>query len=120
MPSSPIIEADAERIGQVIRNLLNNAMTHTPAGGEIIVTAATSASDVQVSVRDTGVGIATEHLPYIFERFFRTDRSRTRATGGAGLGLTIVKQLVQGHGGRVWAESTPGVGSVFTFTLPVV
>lgn len=118
-PNLPVIEADAERIGQVIRNLLNNAIRYTPAGGSITVTATSTGSEVQVSVRDTGVGIAAEHLPYIFERFFRTDRARARATGGAGLGLTIVKQLVQGHGGRVWAESTLGVGSVFTFTLPV-
>jgi signal transduction histidine kinase len=72
-----------------------------------------------VSVRDTGIGIAPEHLPYVFERFYRADKSRARATGGAGVGLTIVKQLVEAHGGRVWAESTPGSGAMLGFTLPV-
>lgn len=115
----PPIEVDPERIGQVIRNLLNNAMRHTPAGGRISITAAAAASEILVEVRDTGTGIASEHLPYIFERFFRADRSRNRATGGAGLGLTIVKQLVKAHGGRIWAESTKGLGTVFTFTLPI-
>jgi signal transduction histidine kinase len=114
----PLVVADAERVGQVLRNLLNNARTHTPHGGAISVTARPIDSAVAVSVRDSGIGIAAEHLPSIFERFFRADHSRTRATGGAGLGLTIVRQLVEAHGGRVWAESTPGVGSVFTFTLP--
>ncbi len=69
---------------------------------------------------DNGAGIAAEHLPLIFERFFRADPARARATGGAGLGLTIVKQLVEAHGGRVWAESAPGAGATFTFTLPAV
>lgn len=115
----PSVEVDPERIGQVIRNLLNNAMRHTPAGGTISITAAAAESEILVEVRDTGVGIAPEHLPYIFERFFRADHSRNRATGGAGLGLTIVKQLVKAHGGRIWAESTQGLGSVFTFALPI-
>jgi signal transduction histidine kinase len=74
---------------------------------------------VAVRVRDNGAGIAAEHLPLIFERFFRADPARARATGGAGLGLTIVKQLVEAHGGRVWAASVPGAGATFTFTLPV-
>ncbi|HEY0734604.1 MAG TPA: ATP-binding protein [Herpetosiphonaceae bacterium] len=115
----PPIEVDPERIGQVIRNLLNNAMRHTPAGGKISISAAAADSEILVEVRDTGSGIAPEHLPYIFERFFRADRSRNRATGGAGLGLTIVKQLVKAHGGRIWAESTRGLGTVFTFALPI-
>ncbi|HEY0606167.1 MAG TPA: ATP-binding protein [Herpetosiphonaceae bacterium] len=115
----PPIEVDPERIGQVIRNLLNNAMRHTPAGGTISITAVAADSEILVEVRDTGSGIAPEHLPYIFERFFRADRSRNRATGGAGLGLTIVKQLVKAHGGRIWAESTRGLGTVFTFALPI-
>jgi len=72
-----------------------------------------------VRVCDTGAGIAPEHLSLIFERFHRADPSRARATGGAGLGLTIVKQLVEAHGGRVWATSTPGQGATFMFTLPV-
>ncbi|HEX6287670.1 MAG TPA: ATP-binding protein [Herpetosiphonaceae bacterium] len=115
----PVVEVDPERIGQVIRNLLNNAMRHTPRGGTIGVTATLKDTEIWVAVSDTGVGIAQEHLPYIFERFFRADHSRTRATGGAGLGLTIVSQLVKAHGGRIWAESALGVGSTFTFSLPV-
>jgi signal transduction histidine kinase len=115
----PLLEVDPERIGQVIRNLLNNAMRHTPSGGTISITATVADAELLVEVRDTGCGIAPEHLPHIFERFFRADRSRNRSTGGAGIGLTIVKQLVKAHGGRIWAESTPGVGSVFTFALPI-
>jgi len=122
----PAVNADPERVGQVLRNLLNNAVTYTPPGGEIIVTAravgsdtsATLSTGVEVSVQDTGIGIAPEHLPYIFERFYRADRSRARATGGAGLGLAIVKQLVEAHGGRVWVESEVGKGTTLTFTLP--
>jgi signal transduction histidine kinase len=115
----PEIEGDPERISQVVRNLLNNAMRHTPTGGTLSITATLKDAEIWIAISDTGVGIAEEHLPYIFERFFRADHSRTRATGGAGLGLTIVKQLVKAHGGRIWAESTSGVGSTFTFTLPV-
>jgi signal transduction histidine kinase len=117
--SLPDVDADAERVGQVLRNLLNNAIIHTPPGGALAVAARATGAEVEVRVSDTGVGIAAEHLPYIFERFFRADRSRARATGGAGLGLAIVKHLVELHGGRVWAESAPGAGSAFAFTLPM-
>jgi two-component system, OmpR family, sensor histidine kinase BaeS len=75
---------------------------------------------VQVSVHDTGIGVKPEQLPFVFDRFYRADRSRARLTGGAGLGLAIVKQLVQAMGGTVSAESQPGVGSTFSFTLPIV
>lgn len=119
-PDLPLVDADAQRVGQVLRNLLRNAMAYTPAGGEINVSARPAAAEVEVEVRDTGVGIAPEHLPYIFERFYRADQSRARSTGGAGLGLTIVKQLVEAHGGRVHVESEVGSGSTFTFTLPAV
>ncbi len=114
----PTVEADAERLGQVLRNLLANAITHTPAGGRIEIAATTEDKSVVVSVRDTGVGIPDEDLPFIFERFYRADHSRARSTGGAGLGLSIVKQLVELHGGRVWAESREGEGSTFYFSLP--
>jgi signal transduction histidine kinase len=117
-PDLPPVSVDVERVGQVLRNLLNNAIRHTPPTGSIVVSAATTGAQIAVSVRDTGIGISPEDMPYLFERFYRADRSRARATGGAGLGLTIVKQLIEAHGGRVWAESTPGQGACFTFTLP--
>jgi signal transduction histidine kinase len=82
------------------------------------VAAASEGDSLLVSVRDSGVGIPPDDLPYIFERFYRADHSRARSTGGAGLGLSIVKQLTEMHGGRVWAESTPGEGATFYFTLP--
>jgi signal transduction histidine kinase len=119
-PGLPMVAIDAERVGQVLRNLLNNALTHTPAGGVISVLAQVEGPGdiVAVSVCDTGCGIAADDLPLIFERFYRADRSRNRATGGAGLGLTIVRQLVEAHGGSVRVTSEPGLGSCFTFTLP--
>jgi signal transduction histidine kinase len=118
-PDVPPVIVDAERIGQVLRNLLQNAFTHTPPGGQIMISATTIDAMVAVKVRDTGHGIAAEHSPYVFDRFYRADRSRSRATGGAGLGLAIVKQLVQAHGGDVRVASTLGVGTTFTFTVPV-
>jgi two-component system sensor histidine kinase ResE len=89
----------------VLRNLLDNALTHTPPGGEIAIAAHASGQWVEVSVRDTGVGIPAGDLPYIFERFYRADKSRSRATGGAGLGLAITRQLIQAHGGRIEVEA---------------
>jgi signal transduction histidine kinase len=115
----PLVYADAKRVGQILRNLLNNALTHTPAGGVIEIQAKTKCDEVEVTVRDTGEGIEPEHLRNIFERFYRADQSRERATGGAGLGLAIVKQFISLHGGRVGATSTAGEGSAFVFTLPV-
>jgi two-component system sensor histidine kinase BaeS len=118
-PHLPKVMADAERTGQILRNLLNNAITHTPPGGEIIVRARAGYDEVVVSVQDTGAGIDAEHLPNIFERFYRADASRSRATGGSGLGLAIVKQMVEAHYGRIEVQSSPGLGSCFTFTLPL-
>jgi signal transduction histidine kinase len=115
----PDVNIDRERIGQVLRNLLSNALAHTPSGGEIGVAAKQVEGFVEVSVRDTGEGIAPEHLPHVFDRFYRVDRSRTRQTGGYGLGLAIVKQLVQAHGGVITAESEVGRGSIFRFSVPV-
>lgn len=115
----PPVDVDPERVGQVLRNLLNNAVAHTPQGGEVAVAARSGDREVAVSVRDTGTGIAAEHLPYVFDRFYRADKSRARQTGGAGLGLAIAKQLVIAHGGSIKVESAPGQGTTFTFTLPV-
>jgi signal transduction histidine kinase len=114
----PHVYADPRRVAQVLRNLLVNAVTHTPAGGRIKVGARLAEETIEIKVSNTGEGIAAEHLPYIFERFYRTDASRARATGGTGLGLAIVRQLVNAHGGRVWAESESGQGATFAFTLP--
>jgi signal transduction histidine kinase len=115
----PPVQADWHRVTQVLRNLVNNALDFTPPGGQVTVSAQSNGQWVTAQVRDTGPGIAPEHLPYVFERFYRADPSRTRATGGAGLGLAIVKQLVEAHGGRVWVESTLGEGATFGITLPL-
>jgi len=115
----PLVNIDPQRIGQVLRNLLANALNHTPPGGKVTIAAKAKATEVEVSVSDTGEGIASEHLPYIFERFYRADKSRSRATGGTGLGLAIAKELVEAHGGQITVESRVGQGTTFTFTLPV-
>ncbi|MBI2859361.1 MAG: HAMP domain-containing histidine kinase [Chloroflexi bacterium] len=121
----PPIEIDHFRIEQVVANLLTNAVRHTPAGGKIIVSvkAATPSAEapagVLISVADTGEGIPPEHLPHIFERFYRVSDSRARDEGGTGLGLAIVKYLVMAHGGRVRVESRPGLGSTFYVWLPI-
>ncbi|HSF39168.1 MAG TPA: ATP-binding protein, partial [Thermoanaerobaculia bacterium] len=116
----PRADADPRRVAQILRNLLGNAVTHTPPGGAVRVRARAAESGVEVTVEDTGPGIPPEHLPFLFERFYRADASRSRETGGAGLGLAIVKQLAAAHGGRVWVESEVGRGAVFGFWLPGV
>ena len=116
----PLVEADAQRIGQIMRNLLSNAIKYTPEQGKVQVSAQAMPGTVQVSVQDNGMGIAAEHLPYIFKHFYRADTSRTRETGGSGLGLAIVEQLVYAHGGHITVESGVGQGTCFIFTLPTV
>ena len=117
---SPRAEVDPDRLAQVLGNLLDNALRHTPPGGEVVVRLEPVAKrhEVRVTVRDTGSGIPQVHLPNVFERFYRADRARTRAVGGSGIGLAVVKQLVEAHGGRVWAESRPPEGATFGFVLP--
>ncbi|MFC1945042.1 sensor histidine kinase, partial [Chloroflexota bacterium] len=117
-PGLPPIEVDAERIGQVVRNLLSNAINYTPEGGGISVSARSPGRYIEVSISDSGVGIPASDLPFIFERFYRTDKSRSRFSGGAGLGLTIAKQMVEAHGGTIEVHSEEGRGSTFTFTVP--
>lgn len=117
-PDLPAVWADLPRMQQVLMNLLHNAIKFTPAGGKIGLSASQDESGwVAFAVRDTGVGISPEDLPRVFERFYKADRARS--SGGTGLGLAISKHLVEAHGGRIWAESTPGAGSAFYFTLPV-
>ncbi len=115
----PPVEFDALRIDQVISNLVTNAMRYTPAGGSIVVRLARQPANLVLSVTDTGLGISPQNLPHVFERFYRAENSRSRISGGTGLGLAIVKQMVEAHGGRVWAESQPGTGSTFSFSLPL-
>ena len=118
-PDFPLVEMDRTRIAQVVGNLLENAITHTPQDGRVAVSAeVTAAGWARVTVADTGAGIPPDDLPQVFERFYRADPSRTRSTGGAGLGLTIARQLVEAHGGAIHAESEPGKGSRFVFELP--
>jgi histidine kinase len=115
----PLVLADSDRIGQVLLNLIGNALQYTPSDGWVRVTAFVGAAVVRFSVADSGIGIDSEHLPHVFTRFYRVDKSRSRVAGGSGIGLTIAKHLVEASGGRIWAES-PGIGegSTFSFTLP--
>ena len=119
-PDLPLLNLDRIRIAQVVSNLLENALIHTPEGGQVNVGAiVVDGIMARVTVADTGVGIPPEDLTEVFERFYRVDRSRARTTGGVGLGLTIAKQLVEAHGGTIYAESTLGHGSRFIFDLPL-
>jgi len=135
-PDLPLTLVDETRIGQVLVNLLNNAIKWTPTGGSIVVSAlqATAASDartarelarvdgacwIKLSVSDTGIGIPAGDIDRVFERFYKVDRARTRERSGTGLGLAIAKHLVEHHGGRIWAESTEGHGSTFSMLLPL-
>lgn len=108
--------ADPDNIRRALQNLLHNAIKFTPAGGQIEIGAAAQGEDVLFWVRDSGIGIAPDQLERVFERFHKLDR--TRSEEGAGLGLAIARHIVAGHGGRIWAESEPGQGAVFFFTLP--
>lgn len=122
------VEVDVVRMEQVLGNLMTNAIRHTAAGGRITVAARVVDRDaahgiespnVVLSVKDTGEGISREHLPHVFDRFYRVEESRSRGDGGAGLGLAIVKEMSEAHGGKVWAESELGKGSAFNVALPV-
>ncbi len=116
----PDVLADADRILQVMINLTGNALQYTPAGGKVKISATRTKNEVEISVADTGIGIAPENLTHIFTRFYRVDKSRTRASGGSGIGLTIAQSLVKAQGGRIWAESAgEGKGSTFHFTLRI-
>jgi signal transduction histidine kinase len=116
----PSIDADPERVHQVLFNLVDNAVRFTPDGGKVIVSAARRDGSIEIRVADTGSGISSEHLPRLFERFYRADTARSREDGGTGIGLAIARSVVEAHGGHISAQSRVGEGSVFTFDLPVV
>ena len=115
----PPIQAGEDRMNQVLLNLVANAIQYTPEGGSVTISAAPHLDEVHISVSDTGIGIPPEHIPNLFTRFYRVDKSRSRnAGGGAGIGLTIAKHLIAAHGGRLWVESKgEGQGTIFTFSL---
>ena len=116
----PLVSVDKDRILQVLTNLVGNALQYTSIGGRVTLTAAKEKNEIVISVSDTGIGISPDHLPFIFNRFYRTDKSRARASGGSGIGLTIAQALIKAHHGRIWAESTgEGKGSIFHFSLPI-
>jgi histidine kinase len=117
----PPIQGDADRLLQVLTNLISNAIRYSADGSHVGLTARPVANEVQIAVKDSGIGIPAEHLPRVFDRFYRADPSRSRgAGGGSGIGLTIARALVEAHGGRIWAESAgEGQGSTFAFTLPM-
>jgi signal transduction histidine kinase len=115
----PKVMLDLKEFVPALSNLVTNALNYTPEGGEITVETAFENQQVLVRVRDNGIGISAEHLPHIFERFYRVDPARGADTGGSGVGLTIAQKIVQAHGGQIRVESTPGQGSVFTIYLPV-
>jgi two-component system sensor histidine kinase BaeS len=116
----PPLWADQHRLGQVLANLLDNALRHTSPGGQVIIAAGADDGTLTITVTDDGEGIPAEHLPHVFERFYRADAARTREHGGAGIGLAIAKALVDAHHGDITASSRgPGTGATFTITLPV-
>lgn len=117
-PPGIVVFADADRLEQVLTNLVDNALKYTPPGGRVEVQVAAENGEVEVVVNDTGLGIRPEDLPHVFERFYRSDRSRTRGSGGTGLGLAIAKHLVEAHGGRISVSSRPNEGTTFTVRMP--
>jgi len=118
-PELPPVQADEDRLGQVLLNLVGNALQYTPAGGMVTIAARPHHHDVHLLIQDNGIGIPAEYLPHLFDRFYRVDKSRSRAGGGSGIGLTIARHLVEAHGGQIWATSNgPERGSTFGFSLP--
>jgi histidine kinase len=119
-PGLIMAEIDPDRISQMLINLIGNALQYTPSGGQVDVTVQRKNNGALFTISDTGAGIAAEHLPHLFTRFYRVDKSRARVSGGSGIGLTIARHLVEAHGGQIWAESDgPGRGSQFIFSLPL-
>ena len=120
VPGVPLlVHADEDRVQQVLTNLLSNAVKFSPNGGTIRVEAEQREGCVVVKIHDEGIGLAPEMLPQLFRKFFRAGNAATRKIGGTGLGLALVKQIIEAHGGQVWVESTQGAGSTFSFSLPI-
>ena len=117
-PDAPPLVADPQAVRQILTNLIDNALRYTPAGGRVSIASRHDHRDTVIEVRDTGSGIPAEHLPRLFERFYRVDASRSRTEGGTGLGLAIVRHLVEAHGGAVRAESMVGQGTTITVHFP--
>jgi two-component system OmpR family sensor kinase/two-component system sensor histidine kinase BaeS len=117
-PPNAEIYADADRLDQVLSNLVSNALRYTPSGGCITLAGSLQPDGIRLTVADTGAGISAEDLPFIFDRFWRGDRARARLGGGTGLGLAIARQLIQAHGGQIYVSSEMGHGSMFTIDLP--
>jgi two-component system sensor histidine kinase BaeS len=116
----PQVEVDPGRMAQVLENLVNNALRYTPEGGRIVLSVEANAGTIKLRVQDNGVGIAAEDLPYIFDRFYRSEKSRPRQGTESGLGLAIAKSIVEAHGGSLWVESALGEGTTFTIALPAI
>ncbi len=116
----PKVRGDEDRLGQVLVNLLHNAVKFSPDGGEIVVGVRSAGSEVRVFVRDPGIGVPKADQARIFERFYKVDRARVRGRGGTGLGLSIARHAIEAHGGRIWVESVEGEGSTFTFAIPAL
>jgi len=118
MPKAPLVHGDIPLIERMLDNLLENAIRHTPAGGRVDVTVTVVGKNLKLEVSDTGRGISEEHLPHIFERFYRVDQSRNAASGGAGLGLAIANRIVELHAGHISVHSEVGAGTSFFVELP--
>jgi signal transduction histidine kinase len=117
--SLPTVQGDTGRLEQAVTNLVHNAIKFTPQGGEVAIRACVEDESLMVRVGDTGIGIPADALPNLFQRFYQVNGSATREAGGTGLGLYIAKKIIEGHEGRIWAESTLGRGSTFSFTIPI-
>jgi histidine kinase len=117
----PQVSVDPQRIGQVLLNVVGNALQYTTKSDKVTIQAQLEKDAIQIAVEDTGIGVPIEHQPYLFTRFYRVDKSRARASGGSGIGLTIARHMVEAHGGRIWMESAgEGQGSTFVISLPLI
>jgi signal transduction histidine kinase len=114
-----IVDADGSKVAIVLSNLVKNALTFTNKGGQVTIRAGLDSGFVKVIVEDSGVGIPSQDLPHVFERFYQVESHLTRRHGGMGLGLSVAKAMIEMHGGRIWAASVEGKGSTFTFLLPL-